>query len=144
MNWQIKMEVIFLKLKFSIFLFFIFFSFNLFAIELIIAKKDIAYNELLTPNDLVLIDQKEAPLNCVPLKLEELKNNNYKTSKFIKEKKVLCKEDLKKDIKKSIIFRFGSIEIETNGKIMYENDEYIKIKKENGKIEKIYKDGRTR
>jgi hypothetical protein len=27
---------------------------------------------------------------------------------------------------------------------MYENDEYIKIRKENGKVEKIYKDGRDK
>ena len=37
-----------------------------------------------------------------------------------------------------------TLEIEKKGKIVFENDQFIRIKKDNGKIEKIYKDGRLK
>lgn len=138
------MEGILSKLKFSfITVFFIFFS-NLFGIEVIVSKVDMTFRTELTPENLEIKDVKVVPNNCKPLKLEELKNDKYLSSKFIKKNQIICDDDVKKVVKKSVIFNFGSIEIETDGKIIYENDEYIRIKKDNGKIEKIYKDGKVR
>lgn len=51
-------------------------------------------------------------------------------------------KDLDKDKNNSVLFNFGSIQIERPGKIIFENDEYIRIKREDGQVEKIYKDGR--
>lgn len=132
-----------MKLKFSFILFFIFFS-NLYAINLIVAKNDISYNSLIKPTDLLLVEFEKKPNDCIPITLEKLKANKYFAKKYLREKKIICEDDLKTKSEKSIIFNFGSIEIETNGKIMFENDEYIKIRKNNGDIEKIYKDGRVR
>lgn len=132
------------KLKFSIFLTFTIFTSQVFAIEAIIAREDLPFRTQLTPQNLEIKDIVKVPDNCDLLKLSELKNGKYLTSKYIRREQIFCKDDVKKVEKKSIIFNFGPIEIETDGKIIYENDEYVKIKKDNGKIEKIYKDGRSR
>lgn len=137
------MEEILSKLKFSIALFFLSYV-TLFSKELIVAKENIPYKKEITPDNLALINSDKIPPNCLPITLEELKKDKYRTKKFIKEKKVICKDDIETDVEKSVIFKFGSIEIETNGRILFENDEYIKIKKSDGTIEKIYKDGRDR
>lgn len=132
------------KLKFSIISIFIIFISNLFAFEVIVSKEDMTFRTQLTPENLEVKDTKVLPDNCRPLKLEELKNNKYLSSKYIKKNQIICLDDVKKIVKKSVVFNFGSIQIETDGKIIYENDEYIRIKKDNGKIEKIYKDGKER
>lgn len=132
------------KLKFSIISIFIIFISNLFALEVIVSKEDMTFRTQLTPENLEVKDTKVLPDNCRPLKLEELKNNKYLSSKYIKKNQIICLDDVKKIVKKSVVFNFGSIQIETDGKIIYENDEYIRIKKDNGKIEKIYKDGKER
>lgn len=132
------------KLKFSIIAIFIIFISKLLAFEVIVAKEDMSFRTQLTPENLEIKDIKLLPENCKPLKLEELKDNKYLSSKFIKKAQVICKDDVKKIVKKSVVFNFGSIQIETDGKIIFENDEYVRIKKDNGKIEKIYKDGKSR
>lgn len=131
-----------MKLKFSFFL--IFLISNIYAVEVIISKDDLSFRTILTPKILEVKDAKTLPHNCLPLKIDDLKNNKYNTSKYIKKDQIICKDDVKKIEKKTVIFKFGNLEIETDGKILFENDEYIKIKKDNGKIEKIYKDGRVR
>ena len=78
---------------------------------------------------------------CKPLKLNELKKNEYVTKHYINKNSILCQRNLKEYKKESVIFSFGSIEIEKNGKVINENQKYIIIKNENGKREKIYKDG---
>jgi ribosomal protein L15 len=105
---------------------------------------DIPYNEALTPSNIALIQVEKMPENCRVITIDELKKDKYFTNKYLQKDKVICHGDLKQKSNNKIIFNFGSIQIETRGKIIYENDEYIKIKKENGKVEKIYKDGRDR
>ena len=133
-----------MKLKYSFFYLFFIFSMKLFSIEVIVAKIDIPYNNSLKPSDIFISEIDKLPANCIPITIDELKKDKYISNKFLIKEKVICKDDLKKEKENKVIFNFGSIEIETSGKIMYENDEFIKIKKENGKIEKIYKDGRVR
>lgn len=137
------MEEILSKLKFSI-LILIIPIVKIFAIEALVATVDIPYKKRIIPAYLTLKNIKEIPYNCELVTIEYLKNSEYLSNKFIKKDKVLCKKDLKAKGDNSVIFRFGSIEIETDGKILFENDEYIRIKRSNGKIEKIYKDGRLR
>lgn len=133
-----------MKLKFSFFSLFLFLLTNLFSAEVVIAKMDIPYNEALTPSNIALIQVEKMPENCRVITIDELKKDKYFTNKYLQKDKVICHSDLKQKSNNKIIFNFGSIQIETTGKIIYENDEYIKIKKENGKVEKIYKDGRDR
>jgi len=133
-----------LKLKFSFFCIFFLFLSNLFSVDVIIAKIDIPYNSAITPSNIVLTQIEKLPKNCKQVTIDELKKDEYFTNKYLQKDKIICHNDLRKKSNNKIIFNFGSIQIETTGKILYENDEYIRIKKENGKIEKIYKDGRAR
>jgi len=133
-----------LKLKFSFFCIFFLFLSNLFSADVIIAKIDIPYNSAITPSNIVLTQIEKLPKNCKQVTIDELKKDEYFTNKYLQKDKIICHNDLRKKSNNKIIFNFGSIQIETTGKILYENDEYIRIKKENGKIEKIYKDGRAR
>lgn len=133
-----------MKLKFSLFSIFFLFVLKLFSYEVIIAKIDIPFRTALTPSNVAILQIEKLPDDCKPISLKELKEKKYFTSKYLQKDKIICHSDLKKEDPKRVIFNFGSIEIETPGKIIYENDEYIKIRKENGKIEKIYKDGRDK
>lgn len=133
-----------MKLKFSFFCIFFLFLSNLFSVDVIIAKIDIPYNSAITPSNIVLTQIEKLPKNCKQVTIDELKKDEYFTNKYLQKDKIICHNDLRKKSNNKIIFNFGSIQIETTGKILYENDEYIRIKKENGKIEKIYKDGRAR
>ncbi len=133
-----------MKLKFSFFYLSIFSILKLFSAEVIIAKIDIPYNNALSPSNVAILKLKDIPKDCKPITIDNLKKEKYFTKRYLQKDKIICQKDLKKESNNKVIFSFGSIEIETNGKILYENDEYIKIKRDNGKIEKIYKNGRAR
>ncbi len=114
------------------------------AITVVVAKKQIAYEEKLVPSSLEVKSVNKINKNCIPVTLQNIKDNNYITTHFINVGSIICKRDIQVAKNNSITFKFGNIEIETPGKIIFENDEYIKIKKSNGSVEKIYKDGRLR
>lgn len=122
--------------------FFLIFTVNIFARDILIANKNIAYKSLILNEDLSLVSNAYMKKYCEPISLDMIQNNKYISNRFIKKNTVVCKDDVSLYKKNSVIFNFGSIQIERNGKLIFENDEYIKIKKENGDIEKIYKDGR--
>jgi len=121
---------------------FIFFNINLFAAQVLVAKKDISYNSTVTAEDVRLTNAEILQKYCEPITIEMLKSNKYISNRYIKQDTVICTDDISVYQKNSVLFNFGSIQIEQNGKMIFENDEYIKIKKDNGDIEKIYKDGR--
>ncbi|WP_164967602.1 hypothetical protein [Arcobacter sp. CECT 8985] len=114
------------------------------AIELIITKKAINYKAKLNVKDLMIrnVDSFKKGY-CTPLKLSDLSGTVYETTHYIKKGSVLCTKDIKEFKKKAVVFKFGALEIETDGEIIYQNDKYIRIKKRDGKVEKIYKDGRV-
>ncbi len=112
------------------------------AIDVVVAKYDLQYQQQITYKNIILNDFKSIKKNCIPLVFKDLKKNKFITKHFIKKNMIICKKDIKLYKKNTILFDFGSIEIEKNGKIIYENNKLIKIKHDNGKIEKIYKDGR--
>lgn len=122
--------------------FFLFINLNLFANGILIANKNIAYKSELSQEDLTTVSNAFKKKYCEPITLEMIKDKKYITKRYIKKGTVICKDDITVYKKNSVIFNFGSIQIERNGKLIFENDEYIKIKKDNGDIEKIYKDGR--
>ena len=86
----------------------------------------------------------ELKKTCVPLTLNQVQNNEYRTTHYINKKSIICQNDVETYKDESVVFKFGGLEIEKKGKIIYENDNFIRIRKENGKIEKIYKDGRLK
>lgn len=119
-------------------------STNLYSIEVVVTKSRINYNEVIDPAKLKKANVLSVKKFCIPLSLEDFQETEYIATHFMREGFVICAKDVKKYQKNSVLFNFGSIQIEKDGKKIFENDEYIKIKRNDGKVEKIYKDGRVR
>lgn len=118
------------------------FSINLFAIEVIVAKSKINYKEIIDINKLSSANVLSVKKFCIPITIKDLQNKKYIAKRYLKKGTVLCKKDIALYTEKSVLFNFGVIEIEKEGKIIFENNKYIKIKRTDGQIDKIYKDGR--
>lgn len=129
-----------LKLKILVLMFLL--SNQLFGINVLITKVDINYKELVNLEDLYKSNVTSVKKFCEPVDENDFKTTKYRASRYLKKGTILCKKDLDKDKNNSVLFNFGSIQIERPGKIIFENDEYIRIKREDGQVEKIYKDGR--
>jgi len=117
-------------------------SLNLYSLEVIITNSKINYKELIDLTKLSSSTVLSVKKFCIPIQISDLKNKKYIAKRYLKKGSVICKKDIKEYSKKSVLFNFGTIEIEKQGKIIFENNKYIKIKKIDGKVEKIYKDGR--
>lgn len=128
-------------LKYKILLILGFFLADLNAIEVIVAKNKIPYNSILSSKDLALKNILKIKRGCKVFTLEDLERNQYITKHYINVGNTICLNDIKIYKKETVLFKFGNIEIEKNGKKVFENDKYITIKKRDGKLEKIYKDG---
>ncbi|MGB5792767.1 hypothetical protein [Poseidonibacter sp.] len=120
------------------------FSLNAFALKVLVSKESINYEEKLKTSDVKMINIQSLVKACNPLTLKQLSNNEYVTTHYINKDSVICLKDVKIYKKESVIFRFGLLEIEKKGKVIFENDKFIRIKKDDGTIEKIYKDGRLK
>ena len=144
MNFQHKLGEIFLKLKHSFCIVLLLFSLDGFAADLLVAKDNIAYKEKLSIKDLRVQKTNTFYKLCTPLSLEDLNKSVYITAHYIMKNSVLCAKDVKEYKKESVVFDFGTLQIEQEGKVIYENDNYIRIKRSDGTIEKIYKDGRLK
>ncbi len=89
--------------------------------------------KLIKPND---------EYNCKKyLDIEVLKQNQYRAKHYILKNKAICDEDVYIQSDKKIKFNFGFLEIEKDGELIKETNEYIKIKNLDGTIIKIYKNG---
>ena len=128
-----------LRLK-SLFLILLF-SLNLYSIEVIVTKTKINYKEIIDINKLSSANVLSVKKFCIPVSIKDFENKKYTAKRYLKKGTVLCKKDISLYKKKSVLFDFGTIQIEKQGKIIYENDKYIKIKRIDGQIDKIYKDG---
>lgn len=131
-----------LMLKLKIVLFTLIFSINLFAVDVLVNSIDLNFKEEITKSKVYKTTVKEVTRYCTPVTISEFKNNKYRAARYLKKGSIICTKDVEADDGKSVLFNFGSIQIEQPGKIIFENDEYIKIRKNDGKVEKIYKDGR--
>ncbi len=141
---QKEMGEVFLMLKLRAFFIFIIFTINLYAIDVIVTNSKIDYKEKIDVKKLSFAKVLSVKKYCIPLTILDIQSKKYLAKRYLKKGTVLCTSDVKEYSKKSVLFNFGLIEIEKEGKIIFENDEYIRIKKPNGKIEKIFKDGRIR
>ena len=136
------MEGIFLILKLSFLCLFL--SINTFAIDVLISKDAIKFEEKIDASKLKLQNINEINKACIPLRLDEIQNEEYISSHYINKNTIICQKDVKKQNDEGIVFNFGGLKIEKKGKIIYENNEFIRIKNLDGTIEQIYKDGRTK
>ena len=136
------MEGIFLILKLSFLCLFL--SINTFAIDVLISKYAIKFEEKINASKLKLQNINEINKACIPLTLDEIQNEEYISSHYINKNTIICQKDVKKQNDEGIVFNFGGLKIEKKGKIIYENNEFIRIKNLDGTIEQIYKDGRTK
>jgi len=114
------------------------------AMAVLVAKEPIMFEEKLNPAKLKLINVSSIKKKCIPLTLAQLQNNEYRTTHYINRNSIICQKDVTTYKDESVLFNFGSIQIEKKGKIIYENDQFIRIKKADGTVEKIYKDGRLK
>lgn len=136
------MEGIFLILKLSFLCLFL--NINTFAIDVLISKDAIKFEEKINASKLKLQNINEINKACIPLRLDEIQNEEYISSHYINKNTIICQKDVKKQNDEGIVFNFGGLKIEKKGKIIYENNEFIRIKNLDGTIEQIYKDGRTK
>lgn len=129
-------------LKLSLFVFLL--TTNAFSISVLVSKQSIGFEQVLKTSKLRLMSVPKLKKACIPLTLNQVQNNKYITTHYINKNSIICQKDVKTYTKQSVVFKFGGLEIEKKGKIVFENDEFIRIKKEDGTIEKIYKDGRLK
>jgi 23S rRNA-/tRNA-specific pseudouridylate synthase len=109
--------------------------------NVLVATKNIRLNEQLTQNNVQLQNMPIKDRSCTPLSVEAILQHQYTAANYIIKGSVICTRNANKYEKQSVVFDFGTLEIEQEGEIIFENDEFIRIKKPNGKVEKIYKDG---
>ena len=122
----------------------LFLSLNSFAISVLISKEAINFEEKIHHSKLRLQNVSEINKACIPLKLSEVQNEEYISTHYINKNTIICQKDVKKYNDEGIVFNFGGVKIEKKGKIIYENNEFIRIKNLDGSIEQIYKDGRIK
>ena len=127
------------RLKLLIILFFT----NLYSLDVLVVNKPISYESVINSSMVYQKDVKNTKKRCSPVTMLELNSNQYISTHYINRGSILCLKDIKLYQDNSVIFKFGSLEIEQKGKKIYENDKFIRIKKPNGKIEKIYKNGKN-
>lgn len=136
------MAAVCMRLKLSSFVFFIF-TLDAFAQVGLFATKNINYKEIIEFSSL---SQKEieTKINCTPVVKSDLAGKKIIAKHYIPKGSVICTKSVEEYKKEAVKFDFGSFEIETEGKIIFENDEFVKIKKLDGSIEKIFKNGLDR
>lgn len=114
--------------------------------NVLIAKDNISFKEILTKEhfNIVFVDPSAIQRTCDVVGIDEIEENKYFAAKYIRAGSMVCKKDLQAYESNSVVFDFGILEIKTDGEIINETDEYITIKKHDGSVHKIYKDGRDR
>ena len=119
-------------------------SVNSYAISVLIAKESINFEEKIDSSKLIVQNVSDISKACIPLKLSDIQKQDYVTTHFINKNTIICQKDVKDYKDTGVVFNFGGVKIEKKGKIIYENDEFIRIKNLDGSIEQIYKDGRIK
>ena len=141
---QSRMGETFFMLRHKCLFFILFLCIESFAIQAVQTNSKINYKEMIPTSKLTRVEVDKVKKYCLPLIKNDFKNKKYVAKRYLKKGTIICSKDVEEYTKNSILFDFGPIEIEKPGKIIFESDKYIKIKKIDGKIEKIYKDGRVR
>lgn len=117
---------------------------NMMAVTVLISTQSINFEQKIDKSMFKVSNIQQLNKACNPLKLSQIQNGEYITTHYINKNTIICEKDVKQYKDNFVIFNFGGFEIEKEGKIIYENDEFIRIKKQDGSFEKIYKDGRLK
>jgi len=116
------------------------FIFTLNAQDILISDKNINYKEILDKNNLGYIKSNKN-IRCNTFDMKLLDKNKYQAKHFIFKGKAICSKDVAIVVQNKIQYDFGNIVIQRDGKVLSENNDYVKIKNYDGSIEKIYKNG---
>ena len=133
-------ESLILKLSFL----YLFLSVKIFAVSVLISKEAINFEEKVDSSKLKVQNISNLGKNCVPLQLSFLQKDEYISTHYINKNTIVCMKDIKKYSEETVVFNFGGVRIEKKGRIIFENNEFIRIKNLDGTIEQIYKDGRLK
>lgn len=107
------------------------------------AKKDIKYKQKISSSDIYYVEASKK-FSCEKYLIPSLLTQNlYYAKRYIIKNRPICDKDAVYKKANIVKFRFGGLIIEKEGELVRETDEYIKIKNSDGKITKIYKDGRN-
>ncbi len=91
------------------------FSINLHSIEVIIANSKINYKEIISMNKLSSSNVLSVKKYCIPATINDFEKDKYFATHYIRKGSIICLKDIEKYSKNSILFNFGSIQIERNG-----------------------------
>ena len=121
-------------------IFFITFVSIVFADIALISTKGIKFKQKLEYGDLQLqyIDKK---IHCTMFDKQKLLDNPYQAIRYIPKGKPICEKDVKLTVDHKVRVDFGNIVIEKNGEYIGETKDYVKIKKNDGTVERINKNG---
>jgi len=119
---------------------FVFTVLNLNAIEILVSNVNIKYKEHLNYDNLFLSNTHKK-VRCTIFDKENLKKNTYEAKHYIMKNKPICNKDVKVSINNKIRYDFGNIVIERSGEVIVETKNYIKVKNNDGTVDKIYKNG---
>ena len=133
-------EYLILKLSFLTILL----NISLFAVSVVMTKEPIKLDEQIVASKLKVQNVPSVNKACEPIGLNDIKNEIYVATHYINKNTIICKKDIKRFQDETIISSFGGLQIEKKGKIIYENNEFIRFKNLDGTVEQIYKDGRLK
>lgn len=132
----------FFKLKILIIL--LTFSSTCYSVVLVpVAVKNIGYKEKIYSYNINFVPESKQYSCKKYIDMNLLKQNKYYSKSFIRKDRPICLRNVILLEDSVVRFKFGNLEIEKEGELIRETDQYIKIKNLDGTINKIYKDGRN-
>ncbi|MDD2697812.1 MAG: hypothetical protein PHF17_03320 [Arcobacteraceae bacterium] len=121
-------------------IFFLFLATYLFGESALVSPKDIKYKEYLNFDELQDINSDKRTY-CTKFDKLKLLEDEYIAKRHIIKNTPICTKDVEVAPNYKIKFDFGNIVIERSGEFIGETDKYIKVKTQDGTIEKIDKNG---
>ena len=116
---------------------------NINADEILISNVNIKYKEHLNYDNLSITNT-DKRVRCIMFNKNNLNQNTYEAKHYILKNRPICAKDVKISTNNKIRYDFGNIIIERNGEVVGETKKFIKIKNNDGSIDKIYKNGQVR
>lgn len=107
---------------------------------ILVSTKNIKFKQNLDYGELKL-EYTEDKIHCNMFDKQKLLNGTYQALRYIPKNKPICDKDVKQVIQHRVSANFGNIVIERDGEYLGETKTYIKIKKTDGSVERINKDG---
>ncbi len=113
--------------------------------DVVKARYKISYKQKITKSNIYKDKTPKIKKYCIPISVEDILSTQYRAKKYIKRDEIICTKDVYKlKTNNRLLFNFGAIQIEKDGKIIRETKDYVRIKNDNGEVQKIYKNGRSR